>query len=339
MSAPIVLYVGDPIAFAHDDWARFRKSFDILFHGPSTPEEFISALKPGGKYDSIQAIVRPSNPAAELDIGPFTKDLIAHLPPTLKIISSINHGYEKEDVAELGRKGILYCNGAGGGESGLLQYRSWIHPKLMIKLSADDSTADIAAYLLIGAFRYTSYFERMLRGISAEGHYRGNPQTVGHSEFFLKKLESSKYNSTGNAAMAAADNPAGKLLGIIGMGNVGLACAKRGVALGMTIHYFGRSRKSPQIEALLGGATFHTELNKMLQVVDCVLLACPYSSATHHILGKEAFSVMKRGMRVVNVGRGRCIDEAALAEALEDGTVSGVGLDVFYNEYVVTCCA
>lgn len=114
---PVVLYVGDPIAFAHEDWARFQQQFKIMSHEYTKPEETISAFKPGGKYESIQAIVRPSNPAAERDIGPFTKELIAHLPPSLKIISSVNHGYEKEDTEELGRKGILYCNGAGGGES------------------------------------------------------------------------------------------------------------------------------------------------------------------------------------------------------------------------------
>jgi lactate dehydrogenase-like 2-hydroxyacid dehydrogenase len=116
-NAPIVLFVGDPIAFAHEDWARFQKRFNIIIHDYTTPEELISAFKPAGKYNSIQAIVRPSNPSSERDVGPFTKELIAHLPPSLKIISSVNHGYEKEDVEELGRKGILYCNGAGGGES------------------------------------------------------------------------------------------------------------------------------------------------------------------------------------------------------------------------------
>jgi hypothetical protein len=116
-NAPVVLYVGDPIAFAHEDWARFQKRFNIITHDYTTLEEFISALKPGGKYDSLQAIARPSNPSSERDVGPFTKELIAHLPLSLKIISSLNHGYEKENVQELGRKGILYCNGAGGGET------------------------------------------------------------------------------------------------------------------------------------------------------------------------------------------------------------------------------
>lgn len=121
---PTVLYVGDPIEGAHAEWAAFQEKFNVIKHSFRTPEEFVTALSPGGKYASIQAIVRPSNPAAELDVGPFDKKLIAELPPSLKMISSVNHGYEKEDVDELGRKGIWYCNGAGAG---IPQFRSIIH--------------------------------------------------------------------------------------------------------------------------------------------------------------------------------------------------------------------
>ncbi len=116
-SKPTVLYVGVPIEFAHAEWNAFRDKFNILTHEPMTTEEFITALQPGGRYATIQAIVRPSNPPTGLDVGPFNKTLITELPDTLEIISSVNHGYEKEDVEELGRKGIWYCNGAGGGMS------------------------------------------------------------------------------------------------------------------------------------------------------------------------------------------------------------------------------
>jgi lactate dehydrogenase-like 2-hydroxyacid dehydrogenase len=172
----------------------------------------------------------------------------------------------------------------------------------------------------------------MLRGVASERHYNGKNPSTGHNGFFLQKLESSHYNIIGTMAMAASDNPAGRILGVIGMGQVGLAAGKRAVALGMRIHYHGRSRKAAAIEDLLGGATFHTELKTMLEIADCVLLACPYNTTTHHILDKDAFAVMKRGVRIVNVGRGKCMDEGALAEAIELGIVAGAGLDVFYDE-------
>ena len=113
---PTILYVGNPIADAHAEWEAFHPRYSIITHDEAmTPDDFVKALRPNGKYSSIQAIVRPSNPATERDIGPFTKELIAELPPSLKIISSVNHGYEKEDTEGLSRRGIYYCNGAGAG--------------------------------------------------------------------------------------------------------------------------------------------------------------------------------------------------------------------------------
>ena len=119
---PIVLYVGVPIEFAHAEWEMFRDKFDVLTHESMTTDDFITALRPGGRYATIQAILRPSNPPTGSDVGPFDKPLIAELPETLKVISSVNHGYEKEDTEELSRKGIWYCNGAGGGTFLVLQF-------------------------------------------------------------------------------------------------------------------------------------------------------------------------------------------------------------------------
>ena len=81
-----------------------------------------------------------------------------------------------------------------------------------------------------------------------------------------------------------------------------------------------------------GPVTYHENLESMLKVSDCVLLACPHTPETHHILNKGTFKVMKRGARVINVGRGKCIDEEALADAIDDGIVAGAGLDVYHDE-------
>lgn len=115
MSKPTILYVGNPITDAHAEWKAFEPKFNILTHSAMSPQEFMKALRPDGKYASIQGIVRPSNPAAEADVGPFTGELVDELPKSLRIISSVNHGYEKEDVGALGRRGVWYCNGAGAG--------------------------------------------------------------------------------------------------------------------------------------------------------------------------------------------------------------------------------
>ena len=100
----------------------------------------------------------------------------------------------------------------------------------------------------------------------------------------------------------------------------------------MKIHYYSRTRKPVAVEDMLNGAVYHGDLGSMLKVADCVLIACPYSAATHHIMDKQAFSSMKRGCRLVNVARGKCVDEEALAEAIGEGVIVGAGLDVFHDE-------
>ncbi|KKZ63883.1 hypothetical protein EMCG_01836 [[Emmonsia] crescens] len=74
-------------------------------------------------------------------------------------------------------------------------------------------------------------------------------------------------------------------------------------------------------EESLGGAIYHSTLKEVLIVADCVVLACPHTLETYHILNQETFKIMKKGVRVVNIGRGKGIDENALADAIEDGTV------------------
>ncbi|EGD93145.1 2-hydroxyacid dehydrogenase [Trichophyton tonsurans CBS 112818] len=135
------------------------------------------------------------------------------------------------------------------------------------------------------------------------------------------------------AVAATAQNPRGRLLGIVGLGEIGQAVAERAQrALGMAIHYFGRRRKSAAVEQRLGGAVYHARLESLLAVADCVVLACPHTEETHHLLNARTFALMKKGVRVVNVGRGKCVDEEALADALEAGIVSAAGLDVYEEE-------
>jgi lactate dehydrogenase-like 2-hydroxyacid dehydrogenase len=129
------------------------------------------------------------------------------------------------------------------------------------------------------------------------------------------------------------DTPGGHILGIVGLGSVGLAVARRALALGMKIHYHGRARKSAEVEASLGRAVYHGSPGSLFAIADCILLACPYTEATHHLLNREVFeNQVKDGVRIVNVARGPVIDEAALVEALERGKIGGVGLDVYEHE-------
>jgi glyoxylate reductase len=122
----------------------------------------------------------------------------------------------------------------------------------------------------------------------------------------------------------------GKTLGIVGMGGIGQATARRAKAFGMEIVYQSRSEIDPAIAAELGAR--RVELDELLAISDVVSLHCPYGPATHHLIGAAQLASMKGSAYLVNTARGPIVDEAALASALRDGQIAGAGLDVFENE-------
>lgn len=131
-----------------------------------------------------------------------------------------------------------------------------------------------------------------------------------------------------------ATDPAGKTLGIVGLGDIGLAIAQKcEAAFGMKIHYYGPRRKEQAEKTLKTGATYHASVEDMIPEIDCIVLAAPYTPETRHMLSKPQFDLAKKGgLRVVNIARGKMLDEDALLEALDDGRLVGVGLDVHENE-------
>ncbi|PVH94775.1 hypothetical protein DM02DRAFT_692445 [Periconia macrospinosa] len=131
-----------------------------------------------------------------------------------------------------------------------------------------------------------------------------------------------------------AVDPTNKSLGIVGLGDIGLAVAKKcEAAFGMKINYHGPRQKVAAEQSLKHGAIYHSTLEDMIPEIDCIVLAAPYTKETHHLLSHKQFSLAKKeGLRVVNIARGAMIDEDALIEALESGRVPGAGLDVHANE-------
>jgi glyoxylate reductase len=126
----------------------------------------------------------------------------------------------------------------------------------------------------------------------------------------------------------------GKRLGIIGMGRIGRAVARRAQAFGLQIHYHNRRRLPEDIESEFE-ATFWESLDQMLTRVDIVSINCPHTPATYHLLSARRLRLLKPSAYVVNTARGEVIDENELARLLETGAIAGAGLDVFENEPVV----
>ncbi len=123
----------------------------------------------------------------------------------------------------------------------------------------------------------------------------------------------------------------GKRLGIVGMGRIGQALARRAKAFGMQVHYHNRKPVSPRIEEELG-ATWWDDLDEMLARMDVISLNCPATKETHHLLNAERLARLQPHAILINTARGELIDEAALADVVARRGLYGVGLDVFENE-------
>jgi glyoxylate reductase len=123
----------------------------------------------------------------------------------------------------------------------------------------------------------------------------------------------------------------GKALGVVGLGKIGAATARRARGFGMEIAYTQRNRADEALEAELGGARY-MELDELLAQSDVVTLHVPLTPQTRHLISAERLALMRDTAYLVNTARGPVVDEAALAHALSEGQIAGAGLDVFENE-------
>jgi glyoxylate reductase len=127
----------------------------------------------------------------------------------------------------------------------------------------------------------------------------------------------------------------GKRLGIVGMGRIGSAVARRAKAFGLSIHYHNRKRVAPKIEDELE-ATYWESLDQMLARMDIISVNCPSTPATFHLLSARRLALLQPSAYIVNTARGDIIDEDALIKMLQEGKLAGAGLDVFEHEPAVS---
>ncbi len=120
----------------------------------------------------------------------------------------------------------------------------------------------------------------------------------------------------------------GRRLGILGMGRIGQAVARRAKAFGMQIHYHNRKRLRPEIETELE-ATYWESLDQMVSRMDVISINCPHTPSTFHLMNARRLKLMKPSAVIVNTSRGEVIDENALTRMLRAGEIAGAGLDVF----------
>ena len=150
---------------------------------------------------------------------------------------------------------------------------------------------------------------------------------VSESERFLR---AGKWNRWRYDMFIGADVH-GSTLGILGMGRIGQAIARRGaLGFGMKVIYHNRSRLDQAVESACGAQYVSKE--DLLRRADHLLLVLPYSASSHHTIGAAELALMKPSATLINVARGGIVDDAALARALREGRIAGAGLDVFEGE-------
>ncbi len=126
----------------------------------------------------------------------------------------------------------------------------------------------------------------------------------------------------------------GKRLGIIGMGRIGQAVARRAKGFGMSIHYHNRNKLHSEIESELE-ATWWESLDQMISRMDIISINCPHTESTHHMIGSNQLNLMQKHSYLVNTSRGEIVDEKSMTDHLISGSIAGAGLDVYENEPII----
>ena len=177
--------------------------------------------------------------------------------------------------------------------------------------AGDEATSDLALYMILSVFRYFTQGQL--------GARTADPQV---------------FDAVHNAILNGnSRNPRGHVLGVVGFGGIGRKLAyKAHAALGMEIHYHDVVRASPEVEAQAGGAVYHSDLQSLLAISDCVSLHTPLNKHTQNLMNSETIGMMKIGARLINTARGQVVDEKALVDALKSGKLAAAGIDVHYHE-------
>ncbi|AAS54717.1 AGR227Wp [Eremothecium gossypii ATCC 10895] len=267
-----------------------------------------------------------------------TAALIAHRPRALRLIAVPWVGCDFLETDTLRRDAdITVCN---------------------IGPTAADNVADIAAYLTLSCFRLTSFWEHSFRFVDrnvwdcrayvgSEGSEQITVQTItsgGRTEQTMRYP--GRFSSADGKLQNVArdfsivgkilESPTEKNALILGFGAIGQAVGRRlSLGLGMHVSYYKRSGPLPAGQ-LTYPAQFHAAMtDEMWAAADLVVLALPGAPATDNLLNAATLAKCKDGVRIVNIGRGSCVDEDALLAALDSGKVHSAGLDVYKNEEAV----
>lgn len=310
-----VLIIGD-LNENLPEYNEFSTKFDcIRYNVPLDKAKLIEDMTT--KYSDVSAIY-----GAWLGfvlLGGFKDDILAASPPSLKVISICSVGHDHYDGKAMAERGIILTNVPLDG--------------------AAEPVADLVLFNTLAAFRNFK--------ISSQNLVAGVDHTVG----VRKMLDSDKFDSVSGKPVLADSagysfgqyvggrpclNPKNHHAVIVGFGNIGITIAQRLAAVGMHIHYV---KRNPLLDAetadLPFSVTYHQSIADACDVADLVVIACPGTPETYHLINSDVINRFAKPIRIINIGRGPVVDENALVDGLELGKVVFAGLDVFENEPLV----
>ena len=241
-----------------------------------------------------------------MDDHPFTRDeLIAAVQEADVLVPTVTDRLDKGILAQAGDRLRLVANFGNGVDH--IDVATAHQRGITVTNTPDvltEDTADMTMAMILAVPRRLAEGERMIR----EGTWTGWSPT----------------HMLGRRIW-------GKRLGIIGMGRIGQAVARRAKGFGMAIHYHNRHRLHPDVENELE-ATYWESLDQMLARMDVITIHCPHTPATYHLLSARRLKLLRESAYIVNTARGEVVDENALVRMLSRGELAGAGLDVFEHE-------
>ncbi|GBL48722.1 hypothetical protein ACI3LY_000906 [Candidozyma auris] len=315
MTKPKVLFIGD-LNKDLPEYAQFIKKVEPVFYElPDTKEQLIHDFRT--KLNDIQAIY-----GAWLGfvlLGGFTGEILEAAPKSLRVVSICSVGHEPYNGAEMAKKNIILTNVPSDG--------------------AAKPVAELVLYYTLSAFRnFPCYFSSF-------------SPSVNHTVKTRSLLDSNKFDCAKGRCQLEDHNgysfghymggrpclsPNGHNAVIVGFGNIGQTIARYLSNVGMNIHYVKRRPLSEKEESQLGfPVQYHKTLLDARDVADLIVIACPGTPETYHMVDANVINSMSKPFRIINIGRGPVIDEQALVDGLKSGKVLFAGLDVFEKEPAV----
>lgn len=311
MTKPKVLFIGD-LNRELKEYKEFQKKFECIDYSLTTQDQLVDDFQ--NKFKNIEGIY-----GAWLGfflLGGFRDKILESAPKTLKVISICSVGYDGYDGVEMAKRGIVLTN--------------------VPSIGASEPVADLVLYKTLAAFRNFTHVQLAI-----------TPET-NHVVQFRKRTDSNKYDEE-NGRVIHGDphgysfghyvggrqnlSPKGHNVVIIGFGGIGKTIGQRLANIGMNVHYIKRTKLLEEEESNLGyKATFCKSLDQAKDFADLIVIACPGTPDTYHMINEKVIQNHTKPFRIINIGRGSIIDESALVKGLKSGKILFAGLDVFEEE-------